>query len=288
MKTLISVLLWLCFATSATANNYSIEKVKDNVYRFSTGHYHSVFMVTDSGIIVTDPINKEAANHLKKALSERFNKPIKYLVYSHNHVDHVLGGEVLAGQGVEVVAHDYAYEDLAWTKVPTALPTTTFFDQLTLRLSDSSVQLKYYGPNNGRGSVSMRFMPANVLFVADWIVLGRMPYKELPGYDIHGMIRSTQQVLNEQPFDVFVGAHADRGTREDVKRYSNYLRALYAKVRDGMLAGKSLDTLQREIRLDEYSDLKMYEEWLPLNIEGVYKTLNEQSYFDRRPDVKSN
>lgn len=134
----------------------------------------------------------------------------------------------------------------------------------------------------------MRFMPANVLFVADWIVLGRMPYKELPGYDIHGMIRSTQQVLNEQPFDVFVGAHADRGTREDVKRYSNYLRALYAKVRDGMLAGKSLDTLQREIRLDEYSDLKMYEEWLPLNIEGVYKTLNEQSYFDRRPDVKSN
>tara|TARA_R100001530_G_scaffold70594_1_gene50018 strand:- start:362 stop:748 length:387 start_codon:yes stop_codon:yes gene_type:complete len=128
----------------------------------------------------------------------------------------------------------------------------------------------------------MRFMPENVLFVADWIVLGRMPYETLPGYDIHGMINSTQQVLKEQPFDVFVGAHADMGSRKDVVRYLNYLEALYAEVRDGMLAGKSLETLQQDIKLDEFSDLKMYDQWLPQNIEGVYKTLIEQSYFDRR------
>ena len=270
----------ICGALAAT--EYSIEKVKGNVYRFSAGHYHSVFMVTERGIFVTDPINADAAAYLIKELNERFEQPVKYLAYSHNHVDHALGGDVIAKDKVEVIAHEYADEDLRWSQTPTALPTITFNDELTVKLGEHSVEMKYYGPNNGRGSVSMRFMPENVLFVADWIVLDRMPYQTLPGYDIHGMIRSTKAVLEEKPFDVFVGAHAEMGTGKDVERYLSYLEALYAEVRDGMLAGKSLETLQQDIKLDEFSDLKMYNEWLPQNIEGVYKTLNEQSYFDRR------
>lgn len=282
MRLFLILALWLGACTTIMAADYAIEKVKGNVYRFSAGHYHSVFMVTEQGIFVTDPIKNDAAQYLKKELSERFDQRVRYLAYSHNHVDHTLGGEVFASEGVEVIAHEYADEDLRWTKTPTALPTTTFSDELTIKLGEQSVQMKYYGPNNGRGSVSMRFMPENVLFVADWIVLGRMPYQTLPGYDIHGMIRSTKAVLDEKSFDVFVGAHADIGTRKDVERYLSYLQALYAEVRDGMLAGKSLETLQQDIKLDEFSDLKMYNEWLPQNIKGVYKTLNEQSYFDRR------
>jgi len=282
MKVLFSLILWLGICGALAATEYSIEKVKGNVYRFSAGHYHSVFMVTERGIFVTDPINADAAAYLIKELNERFEQPVKYLAYSHNHVDHALGGDVIAKDKVEVIAHEYADEDLRWSQTPTALPTITFNDELTVKLGEHSVEMKYYGPNNGRGSVSMRFMPENVLFVADWIVLDRMPYQTLPGYDIHGMIRSTQAVLDEKPFDVFVGAHAEMGTGKDVERYLSYLEALYAKVRDGMLAGKSLETLKKEIKLDEFSDLKMYNEWLPQNIEGVYKTLNEQSYFDRR------
>lgn len=282
MRLFLTLTLWLGACTMVMAADYAIEKVKGNVYRFSAGHYHSVFMVTEHGIFVTDPINKDAAQYLKNELSERFDQPVRYLAYSHNHVDHTLGGEVFASEGVEVIAHEYADEDLRWTKTPTALPTMTFSDELTIKLGEQSVQMKYYGPNNGHGSVSMRFMPENVLFVADWIVLGRMPYQTLPGYDIHGMIRSTKAVLEDKPFDVFVGAHADMGTRKDVERYLSYLQALYAEVRDGMLADKSLETLQQDIKLDEFSDLKMYNEWLPQNIEGVYQTLNEQSYFDRR------
>lgn len=282
MKVLFSLILWLGICGALAATEYSIEKVKGNVYRFSAGHYHSVFMVTERGIFVTDPINADAAAYLIKELNERFEQPVKYLAYSHNHVDHALGGDVIAKDKVEVIAHEYADEDLRWSQTPTALPTITFNDELTVKLGEHSVEMKYYGPNNGRGSVSMRFMPENVLFVADWIVLDRMPYQTLPGYDIHGMIRSTKAVLEEKPFDVFVGAHAEMGTRKDVERYLSYLEALYAEVRDGMLAGKSLETLQQDIKLDEFSDLKMYNEWLPQNIEGVYKTLNEQSYFDRR------
>jgi glyoxylase-like metal-dependent hydrolase (beta-lactamase superfamily II) len=281
----IAVLLGAALAVPAAAQDapaYAIERVKDNVYRFTAGHHHSVFMVTDDGLFLTDPISEAAATHLKTELERRFDAPIRYLAYSHNHVDHVLGGEVLAGTGVTVVAHEYAAEDLVWTRTPTALPDLTFRNELTVHLGDSSVTLRYHGPNNGRGSVSMRFEPANVLFVVDWIVVGRMPYRDLPGYDIHGMIRSTREVLAGEPFELFVGGHAETGTRADVERSLGYLEALYDAVRDGMLAGASLATLQAEITLPEYADLRMYEEWLPLNVAGVHRTLTDMSYFDRR------
>lgn len=48
------------------AENYAIEQVKDNVCRFTASKYHAAFMVTDTGIFVTDPINGEAARWLKK------------------------------------------------------------------------------------------------------------------------------------------------------------------------------------------------------------------------------
>lgn len=264
---------------------YQIEQMKDNVYRFTAGHYRSAFMVTESGIFVTDPINEDAARYLKDALAERFDAPIRYMAYSHNHVDHVMGGHVIDNDNVTVIAHEYAAEDLAWTNVPTATPELTFRDDLRVNLDNSWVELRYHGPNNGRGSVSMRFMPANVMFVVDWIVLGRMPYKDLQGYDIHGMIRSTREVLDAPPFDLFIGGHAKSGSREDVKSYLGYLEALYGGVRDGMLEGKDLTTLKNEIRLPEYANLPMYDQWLPLNVAGVYRTLVDVSYFNFRSDL---
>ena len=285
LRRLALFLLLPAVALAQDAPDYQIEQMRGNVYRFTAGTYKSVFMATDEGLFLTDPISEEAATWLRAELAERFDAPVRYLAYSHNHVDHTMGGDVLAGDGVTVIAHEHAAEDLRWTRTPTALPTVTFRDEMAVDLGDSRVTMRYHGPNNGRGSVSFRFEPANVLYVVDWIVVGRMPYRDLLGYDVHGMIRSTREVLAGPDFDLFVGGHADAGTREDVERYLGYLEALYAAVRDGMLEGKTLETLQAEIRLPEYGDLRMYDEWLPLNVAGVYETLVETSYFNFRPDL---
>ncbi len=270
---------------ASAETRYQIEQMKDNVYRFSAGHYRSVFMVTEAGIFATDPIDAEAASWLRDELAERFaDAPIRYVAYSHNHIDHTRGGRELAPPQAPIISHRLAREDLLRTRADTRLPDVVFDQELSVHLGGSDVHLRYHGTNNGRGSVSMSFMPANVLYVVDWIVLGRMPYKDLKGYDIHGMINSTREVL-ETDFDLLIGGHAEAGTRQDVEHYLGYLEALYAAVRDGMLQGKSLDQLKQDIRLDKYKDLAMYEEWLPLNIEGVYRTLNDQSYFDMRSDI---
>jgi glyoxylase-like metal-dependent hydrolase (beta-lactamase superfamily II) len=165
------------------------------------------------------------------------------------------------------------------TRTRTRIPDLTFREELTVHLGDSTVHLRYHGPNNGRGSVSMKFMPADVMFVVDWIVLGRMPYKDLKGYDIQGMIDSTREVLDTD-FTTFVGGHGRTGNREDVARYLRYLETLYARVVEGRRSGMSLKELQGSIRLEEFSDLDRYEEWLPLNIAGVSRMLDDRSYLD--------
>lgn len=282
-----SVFFFLTFSPKAAADTveYRIDNLKDNVWRFTAGPYRSAFMVTDEGIFLTDPVSTEAAQWLKTELGKRFEQPVRYMAYSHSHPDHVQGGQVLDSDSVTVIAHELADEDIRMTRIPTALPELTFPDDLIIRLGDSQVELQYHGTNNGRGNVSMRFMPANVMYVVDWIVIGRMPYKNLMGYDINGMIHSTRDIVNAEPFDLFIGGHADTGTQEDVEAYLRYLETLYAAVRDGMLEGKNLETLQQEIRLTDYSHLRMYDEWLPYNIEGIYNTLLTMSYFNFREDT---
>ena len=52
---------------SASAGEYKIEKVTGNVYRFVADRHRSVFLVTENTILVTAPMNTEAATWLKKA-----------------------------------------------------------------------------------------------------------------------------------------------------------------------------------------------------------------------------
>ena len=72
------------------------------------------------------------------------------------------------------------------------------------------------------------------------------------------------------------------GNKDDVRRSLSYLEALYAQVRDGMLEGKSLEELKKDVTLEEFSDLANFEDWRALNIEGVYRTLKDASYILRR------
>ena len=74
-----------------------IVKVAGNIYRAGNGNWWSLFVVTSDGIILADPIGPDFAAWLKGQLAERFpGKPVRYVVYSHSHFDHIEGGKVFA------------------------------------------------------------------------------------------------------------------------------------------------------------------------------------------------
>ena len=56
----------------------SITKVAGDVYRFQNNFHFSLVTVTDAGVVVVDPINKEASTWLKDNLSSISDKPVTH------------------------------------------------------------------------------------------------------------------------------------------------------------------------------------------------------------------
>ena len=140
---------------SLAADDRSLTQISGDLYRFKNNFHYSVVLVTSEGVIVTDPINKEAAQWLKKEIAERFNKPIKYLILSHDHADHSTGGEVF--DAPIVVAHANAKADIIGEKRPTAVPNVTFSDRMTIELGGKTVELSYLGLSHSDNMVVMNF-----------------------------------------------------------------------------------------------------------------------------------
>src|SRR6185436_5774878 len=85
-----------------------IIKIADDIYRTRNGAWYGLFLTTSEGIVVVDPISNDFAKWLKTQLDERFpGVPVRYVIYSHSHWDHIEGGDVFAG-----TARFVAYEGL--------------------------------------------------------------------------------------------------------------------------------------------------------------------------------
>src|SRR5262245_37342305 len=69
-----------------------IGKLTGEVYFARMDDYVSVFMVTSEAIVLVEPIGTEMATWLKGVLAQRFNVPVRYVIYSHSHWDHASGG----------------------------------------------------------------------------------------------------------------------------------------------------------------------------------------------------
>lgn len=101
MKKILVVLVaaalsWASVAIAQDQPVRSIVNVTGDLYRFQENNHYGVFLVTDEGIILADPISHDNAQWLKRELDERFGLPVKYVIYSHDHADHTSGGEVFA------------------------------------------------------------------------------------------------------------------------------------------------------------------------------------------------
>jgi glyoxylase-like metal-dependent hydrolase (beta-lactamase superfamily II) len=115
MRTLVASILTLGILTvSVTAQQpprapaREIINVKGDIYRARNNNYFSLFMVTPEGNILADPINAAFATWMKEQFAERFKVPVKYVIYSHSHWDHIEGGAVFAD-----TAHFIAQENVA-------------------------------------------------------------------------------------------------------------------------------------------------------------------------------
>lgn len=255
-----------------------ITQIKGNVYRFRNNFHYSVFAVTPAGIIATDPINADAARWLKAELAKRFNRPVKYLIYSHDHADHISGGEVFADTAV-VVSQDRAKAKIISEKRPTAAPQLTYSDSMTIELGGTVAELAYVGKNHSDNSTVIRFPAERILFAVDFVPVNSVAFRDFPDGYIHEWIDSLKRV-EALDFDILAPGHGPLGNQDSVRVHRIYLEELRAEVTRLVREGKSLDEVKQRVKMPKYESWAGYKDMFALNVEGMYRMVQET----RRPN----
>ena len=269
-KLLLAVLLTM--GGGALAQTRAITQISGDLYRFQNNFHYSVFLVTPAGVIVTDPINADAATWLKAEIAKRFKQPVRYVIYSHDHRDHIAGGEVFAKDGAIVVAHERAKRIIVGEKRPTAAPAVTFRRQMTIELGGKVVELRYVGRNHSDNMIVMNFPAERTLFAVDFIPVKSVAFKTLPDSYLPEWERSLAMVEG-MDFDILAPGHGRLGTKADVTAFKAYMHDLYTQVLAQARMGKSLDETKAAVDLSKYQSWGQFKNWSQLNIEGAYQRI---------------
>jgi glyoxylase-like metal-dependent hydrolase (beta-lactamase superfamily II) len=104
----------------------TLEQLAEDAYLWRDSGYNKLFVVTDAGVIATDPSAEQSpavADRYKAAIASVTSQPVRYLVYSHEHADHSYGGDVFADTA-QFVGHRLAAPKMAARNEPRNPPPT--------------------------------------------------------------------------------------------------------------------------------------------------------------------
>src|SRR6266550_5263694 len=167
---------WVAYTQSAKPPGpLRIEKVKDDLYMISgEGGNVAVYVTSEGVILVDDMFDRNHADILAQVKSVT-DKPIKYVVNTHQHDDHA-GGDLKMLPLAEVIAHRNVRANLADIKqpyyedtpgTPIGLPRITFSDELSVYLGGKEVRALYFGRGHTSGDAIVYFPDLKIVHTGD-------------------------------------------------------------------------------------------------------------------------
>ncbi len=250
-----------------------ITSLAEDVYLFRHQSHQAIFIVTPEGVIVTDPISLDAAAWLKAKIATLTDQPVRYVIYSHHHNDHITGGSVFA-QTAHFVSHSAAQPKIMQAADPhTPVPDLTFTDRMAIDLGGTHVELIYTGKNHSDNSLVVLLPQNRLLFAVDFIPVETVAFRALPDSYPDDWIESLKQVEGLD-FDTLVPGHGKIGKKEDVRLFRAYFEALRAAVSEQIQRGATLEEAKRVVRLPKYEQWYGYADWFTENVEGMYRHLS--------------
>ncbi len=261
---------------AAPAPLFATRKVDgtDNVYIFRYQNHQAMFIVTPAGVIATDPISygrPQAAKAYVEEIQKITKAPIKYLVYSHHHYDHIAGGKPFKDAGAIVVAHRRAKERLAALKgLDVVIPDQVVDGKRTITLGGTTLELIFTGRNHSDSSLVMFLPKEKIIFAVDFNSLGAVPSR-LAVNDSYPLEweASLKKILTlnwERQIPGHPGPGGRLGTKKDMEEQLAFLTDLSAEVKKASDAGKCFDPATKDVRLPKYGTLQGYEQNIEWNI----------------------
>jgi glyoxylase-like metal-dependent hydrolase (beta-lactamase superfamily II) len=267
-------------AAPAAPPPFATTKVADNVYIFRYGGHQSMFVVTPAGVIATDPISlRRPAKPYIDAIQAVTKAPIKYVIYSHSHFDHIAGGKPFKDLGAVFVAQRNAKNRIAALKRPdVVVPDQVVDDKRVITLGGTTLELLYLGKNHSDNTLVMRLPKEKIVFTVDWVPVQGVQFRGMADTYVPDIEAGLQRLI-ALDWETLIPGHPgpggkQTGTKDNAREELAYLQDLSAAVKKEVDDGKSYDEAIKDIALPKYQAWPNYKAFLPMNIERYYDYWN--------------
>ncbi|MGD8340534.1 MAG: MBL fold metallo-hydrolase [Gammaproteobacteria bacterium] len=284
-------------ALSAEAQESRIESVhvQGNVYLLTGAASNIAVQIGEDGILVVDTGGRETGDEVLAAIRELSDKPIRWIINTHEHADHTGANAVLSAAGVTVngnpaaiVSHENVLTRMALADRPVPeWPLNTFFEsQRDFYFNGEAVFLYHIPSAHTDGDILVYFRGSDVLVTGDLFVTTHFPMVDLEsGGNVGGFIAGLNKALEitvpaflQEGGTYVIPGHGRIGDEADVVSYRDLVLFVRDRVRHMIDEGMSLrQVLEARPSLDY--DTRYDNERIPWTteqfIESVYRSLED-------------
>ena len=282
-------------AGAITGNVPEFRKLADGVYAYigKVNDANAMAIMTSDGVVVVDTGNNNTDSRaLLKNIQSLTNEPVRYVVITQNHGDHV-GGTPLFAPPATVILHERVakawaamkpYQINSWRKrfaersevLKTANPLDTaiaFDKRVTLHLGGRDIELLYVEDAYNPGDVAVWLPKEGVLHASFAGYKDRHPDIR-PDYShgtTMGMLKQLEAYIALKP-KIVIPAHGPLGGVRDLEAMVDYLLLARRKVREMMEAQMTLPAIEQAFHMREFRDWDRTEH-LPWMAGTIYREL---------------
>ncbi|MEX0330266.1 MAG: MBL fold metallo-hydrolase [Puniceicoccaceae bacterium] len=260
----VTLVLVTTFAISAQGRfediEYSVTDLGHGIYRLEATGGNIGLSIGEDGAFLIDGQYAPLTPKLLKAVGDLTDKPIKFLINTHWHGDHVGGNANIAATGTVVAAHNNVRSRMAAPgpkQYPEeALPAITFSDTTTWYINGLKIHAFHVEHAHTDGDAIIHIPEANIIHAGDILFNGLYPYIDLDsGGSVDGYIAAMEQLAELANEDTqIIAGHGPLGNKADVKRSIEMVKDAKTRVAALAEAGKTLEEVQEADPLADYHD----------------------------------
>jgi glyoxylase-like metal-dependent hydrolase (beta-lactamase superfamily II) len=229
---------------------YVIQNLEDTVAQIGPFGGNVTIYLTDAGVILVDSKNANMHDDIVAKVKSLTDKPIKYVILTHNHGDHAGGAARMQEIGATVIVSREDRQNMARTNQP-GLPQFTYYGEGQVFLGGKEVQLREFCGHTNGDTVAY-FPAARVVAVAD-LVTTPDTIPQIVNYGDGGSWTDMSRALDEiakMDFDVLVGGHGPLLTKQEFLKHRDKVVAIRERLRalnrQGKTAEEITETLLKE------------------------------------------